>query len=55
MKPRLIINGTSLSEPGTMGGNTKIVVETIRHLGRDYEVHVILPEGKVKTIGRAHV
>ena len=50
MKPRLIINGTSLSEPGTMGGNTKIVVETIRHLGRDYEVHVVLPEGKVKTV-----
>ena len=50
MKPRLIINGTSLSEPGTMGGNTKIVVEAIRHLGRDYDVHVVLPEGKVKTV-----
>jgi len=50
VKPRLIINGTSLSEPGTMGGNTKIVVEAIRHLGRDYDVHVVLPEGKVKTV-----
>ena len=50
MKPRLIINGTSLSEPGTMGGNTKIVVEAIRHLGRDYDIHVILPEGKVRTV-----
>ena len=50
MKPRLIINGTALSEPGTMGGNTKIVLEAIRHLGCDYDIHVILPEGKVKTV-----
>ena len=53
MKPRLIINGTSLSEPGTMGGNTKIVVETIRHLGRDWDVHVIVPDGKVATVEAA--
>ncbi len=50
MKQRLIINGTALSEPGTMGGNTKIFVEIIRCLCVDYEIHVILPDSKVKTI-----
>lgn len=50
MKPRLLINGTALSEPGTMGGNTKIFVELMRGLCDDYEVHVVLPDSKVRTV-----
>ncbi|MGN0845827.1 MAG: glycosyltransferase family 4 protein [Kiritimatiellia bacterium] len=50
MKQRLIINGTALSEPGTMGGNTKIFLEAIRCLCDEYDIHVILSDSKVKTI-----
>ncbi len=50
MKTRLIINGTAMSAPGTMGGNTKIILEVIRCLRSDFEIHVILPESKVQTV-----
>lgn len=51
-KRRLIVNGTALSEPGTMGGNSKIALEIVRCLvarGED-EVHLIVPERKVATV-----
>lgn len=50
---RLIFNGTSMSEPGTMGGNTKIALEMMRELCRVYDVHVVLPERKVRTVAEA--
>ena len=47
---RLIIGGICLSEPGTMGGNSKITLEIARHLCAGREVHFIVPERKVWTV-----
>lgn len=47
---RLIMAGFGLSEPGTMGGNTKIALEAARHLCAWREVHIVLPERKVATV-----
>ena len=33
-----------------MGGNSKITLEMARELCRRYDIHIIVPEGKVKTI-----
>ena len=49
-KERFILVGFGLSEPGTMGGNTKIALEIVRHLRATYEVHVVVPETKVATV-----
>ena len=43
-KRRLLMVGFGLSEPGTMGGNTKIALEAARHLCAWREVHIVLPE-----------
>ena len=39
-KRRLLMVGFGLSEPGTMGGNTKIALEVARHLCSGREVHL---------------
>ncbi len=53
MKPRFIIVGFALSEPGTMGGNSKIALEIARHLAAVREVHFIVPSSKARTIADA--
>lgn len=50
---RFILVGFGLSEPGTMGGNTKIALEIARHLSASREVHLIVPKNKVETVSRA--
>jgi len=51
MKPRYIINGTALSEPGTMGGNSKIALELMRGLvAAGEEVHLLVPTNKLATV-----
>ena len=50
---RFIIVGFGLSGPGTMGGNTKIALEIARHLSESREVHLLVPNSKVKTVTRA--
>lgn len=50
MKNRLIILGLGLSTPGTMGGNSKIAIETAHHLAEKREVHFIVPEVKLQTL-----
>lgn len=47
---RLIISAMALSFPGTMGGNSKITIEIIRHLHTTYDIHVLVPDAKLKTI-----
>lgn len=47
---RFIICGMGLSEPGTMGGNSKIALELARCLSDAFEVHFILPDRKVETV-----
>ena len=47
---RLVMVGFGLSEPGTMGGNTKIALEVARHLCGGREVHLVVPERKVATV-----
>ena len=54
MKPRFIICAMTLSKPGTMGGNSKITLETAKHLGPDWEVHFVVPADKTETF-RANV
>ena len=49
---RLIIQAIAISPPGTMGGNTKICLEMIRHLADRYELHVIVPAPKRETLSR---
>ena len=49
-KRRFILVGHGLSEPGTMGGNTKIALEIARHLAQSHEVVFVVPETKVRTI-----
>ena len=50
MKNRLIILALGLSPPGTMGGNSKITVEMSRCLAERYDIHFIVPAGKVRTL-----
>lgn len=52
MAQRFIIVGFALSKPGTMGGNTKIALEVVRHLSLSREVHMVLPEDRVETVVR---
>lgn len=47
---RLIIYALGLSPPGTMGGNSKIALETARCLSDSIEVHFVVPEEKLKTL-----
>ena len=47
---RLIISGLALSEPGTMGGNSKITLEIARHASATSEVHLFLPRYKLPTV-----
>ena len=47
---RLIIYALGLSPPGTMGGNSKIALETARVLSDFVEVHFVVPEEKLKTL-----
>ena len=49
MKRRLIIFALGLSEPGTMGGNSKIALEMARCLASSIEVHFVLPHYKLPT------
>ncbi len=47
---RFIIVAASASDPGTMGGNTKIAIEMARHLPRfGWSVVVVVPNGKKTT------
>ena len=47
---RFIIVAASASDPGTMGGNTKIAIEMARHLPqRGWPVVVVVPNGKRAT------
>lgn len=50
---RFIIVAMGLSDPGTMGGNSKIVLELARCLAASQEVHFIVPRAKVKTVDDA--
>lgn len=50
MKSRLIILALGLSKPGTMGGNSKITLETARRLSTESEVHFIVPTEKLPTL-----
>jgi len=49
-KKRFILIATSFSEPGTMGGNTKIAIETVRHLSARIPVTVIIPVRRLPTL-----
>lgn len=53
MMKRFILVGFGLSEPGTMGGNTKIALEIARNLSPSDEVHLIVPEYKADTVSQA--
>ena len=47
---RFIIVAVSVSDPGTMGGNTKIAIEMARHLPRHgWHVEVVVPRHKLPT------
>jgi len=50
---RFIVVGHALSEPGTMGGNSKIALEIARNLSRSRPVVLIVPENKVRTVTEA--
>lgn len=47
---RYFIIGVALSQPGTMGGNSKIALEIARHLSEKYEVHFLVPTSKRETV-----
>ncbi|MCL1920673.1 MAG: glycosyltransferase [Kiritimatiellaeota bacterium] len=49
-KKRFILIATSFSDPGTMGGNTKIAIETVRHLSAHIPVVVIVPDKRLPTL-----
>lgn len=49
-KRRFIIVGFGLSEPGTMGGNSKIALEIARNLCTTHEVHLLVPTNKLETV-----
>ena len=44
MKRRFIISAIYTSPPGTMGGNTKIMIEIIKNLFSEYEFVIITTE-----------
>ncbi len=50
MNGRFVIFALGLSEPGTMGGNSKIALELARSLAFSMEVHFILPRYKLPTL-----
>ena len=50
MNGRFVIFALGLSEPGTMGGNSKIALEMARRLGASEQVHVVVPRHKVPTL-----
>ena len=50
---RLVIFALGLSEPGTMGGNSKIAIEAARCLSSQMEVHFVLPRHKRTTLADA--
>lgn len=50
---RLVIFALGLSPPGTMGGNSKIALETARCLADSLEVHFVLPKEKLATLENA--
>ena len=50
---RLVIFALGLSEPGTMGGNSKIALEAARCLSSRMEVHFVLPRHKRTTLADA--
>ena len=47
---RLVISALALSEPGTMGGNSKIALEMARCLAPCMDVHFVLPRHKLPTL-----
>ena len=47
---RLVISALALSEPGTMGGNSKIALEMARCLAPCMDVHFMLPRHKLPTL-----
>lgn len=49
-KKRFILIATSFSEPGTMGGNTKIAIEMVRYLSERMPVVVIIPATRLPTL-----
>ena len=49
-KKRFILIATSFSDPGTMGGNTKIAIETVRQLSERMPVIVIIPTERLSTL-----
>ena len=49
-RARFVMVGFGLSEPGTMGGNTKIALEIARNLRASHEVHVVVPANKAETV-----
>lgn len=47
---RFVIVAVSVSDPGTMGGNTKIAIEMARHLPQHgWQVEVVVPKHKLPT------
>ena len=49
-KKRFILIATSFSDPGTMGGNTKIAIETVRLFSEHTPVVVIIPSARLSTL-----
>ncbi len=46
---RLFVSALGISPPGTLGGNSKITLEIVRHLAGAMELHVLVPEKKAGT------
>jgi glycosyltransferase involved in cell wall biosynthesis len=51
VKPNLFISAIYISPPGTMGGNTKILIEAINYLSHDFDVVVFTTEPGTLTAG----
>ena len=51
VKPNLYISAIYISPPGTMGGNTKILIEAINHLSHEYELVVFTTEPQTLATG----
>ena len=49
-KKRFILIATAFSEPGTMGGATKIAIEMVRHLSEHTPAVVIIPSTRLPTL-----
>ena len=52
-RTRLIVFALGLSEPGTMGGNSKIAIEAARCLASRLDVHFVIPRHKLPTLSAA--